>query len=116
MADDEGPEAVQAAVAYVREQRRLRGEPTMSLTEAAARAHDHLRFQGSASRAAQKTAVTDGIKDLWIFSSYDPRHSCRMLDGGGLAITGSGEVYETSSAHDHLEVAGVPLRSDDDES
>ena len=115
LADDEGPEAAQAAVAYVRQQRRLRGEPTMSRKEAVLRANEHLRAEGSPCGADMESALPNGRKDLWILHCHDPRHPDQMLDGGELVVTASGEVYRLSSAPDQAETAGVTFPTNQEE-
>lgn len=57
LADTEGADSAEAAVEYVRQERRPRGEPTMSRKEALWRANEHLRSDGSAYVADAEAAL-----------------------------------------------------------
>lgn len=115
LADTEGVESAEAAVEYVRQQRRLRGEPTMSREEALRRANEHLHADGSAYVADANTALPNGLQDLWVVSYYDPAHPDVVLSGGGLVVSSAGEVYPLSSAPGQSEMIGVQFPPNDEE-
>lgn len=115
LADMEGAESAAADVEYVRQQRRLRGEPTMSRMEAVYRANEHLRSEDSSYVADTETALPNGIHDLWIISYYDPASPDVTLCGGGLAVTAAGEVSEVSSSPGETEMIGVQIPPSDED-
>jgi uracil-DNA glycosylase len=115
LADTEGAESAEAAVEYVRHERRLRGEPTMSRKEALRRANEHLRSDGSAYVADAGTALPNGLQDLWVVSYYDPAHPGVVLSGGGLVVSSAGDVYPLSSVPGQSEMIGVQIPPNDEE-
>ena len=115
LADMDGAESAVAAVEYVRQQRRLRGEPTMSRKEAVWRANEHLRSDRSPYVARLETALPNGPQNLWIVSYNDPANPDVVLCGGGLVVTAAGEVRSLSSAPCQPEMIGVQFPPDEEE-
>ncbi len=115
LAEMEGVDSAEAAVEYVRQQRRLRREPAMSRKEAISRANEHLRSDGSSYVADADTALPNGLQDLWVVSYYDPGAPEVVLCGGGLVVTAAGEVHALSSAPGQPEMIGVQFPPDDEE-
>lgn len=115
-----GLESAQADVAYVRQQRRLRGEPAMSQAEALHRAKHYLREEGSHMVAVEDTALPNGLQDLWIVSIVDPSQTGGPNDvicgGTVLAVTATGDVYPVSGlVPNEDEWLGVQFLPDDEE-
>lgn len=115
LADIEGVDSAAADVEYVRRQRQLRGEPTMSRKEALHRANEYLRSDGSSHVADPETALPNGAQNLWVISYYDPKEPNVVLMGGGLVITGDGEVRPLSSAPGQPEMVGVQFPPDEED-
>ena len=113
LADFEGAESADADVEFVRQQRRLRGEPSMSRKEAVWRANQHLPAEKLTYVADSPSALPNGAQDLWIVSYHDPAAPEVVLTGGGLVVTTAGEVRDLSSAPP--EMIGVTYPPDDDE-
>ncbi|MDN5767542.1 MAG: uracil-DNA glycosylase [Humibacillus sp.] len=115
LVEAEGPDAAAAAVGYVRQQRRLRSEPTMSRDEAIGRSNDYLRAQGSPCVANAK-AHPNGLKDLWLVECTNPGDpNVRPIGNAPLVVTAAGDVYGISSTPGHEELIGIqfpPVKGD----
>lgn len=83
LADLEGAESADADVEFVRQQRRLRGEPSMSRKEAVWRANQHLRAEKLTYVADSPSALPNGAQDLWIVRYHDPAAPEVVLTGAG---------------------------------
>lgn len=114
LADLEGAASADADVEFVRQQRRLRGEPTMSRKEAVLRANQHLRADGLTFVADAVSALPNGAKDLWVVGYHDPAAPEVILTGAGLIVTAAGEVRDLSSAPRQPEMIGVTFPPDDE--
>lgn len=112
LADEEGLESALADVASVKEQRRLRGEPAMSLTEAVHRANEYLYAEGSPYVAERHTAVPDGVEDLWTISYGEADEPEARRVAGSLVVTANGHVRPLE-ASTPVDVRAAAERCDD---